>query len=172
MARISVGWLVLFPQQDDERAAHQEHKPHAVHPGQSGEEELQAEGEDERAQCRRQRPVCRRPFIEEACQEDRQGAGTDKAGKLLDILERLVQPRQHRGDQHGYQQRAEARPTSGMDQLFLSGLFPEIGTVDIHRKDRGDTVHHRSERTDDCGCQSSKRHPFTPTGRRLPSNHG
>ena len=33
MARISVGRLALFPQQDDERAAHQEHKPHAVHPG-------------------------------------------------------------------------------------------------------------------------------------------
>ena len=46
---ISVGPAGPFPQQDDERAAHQEHKPHAVHPGQSGEEELHAEGEDERA---------------------------------------------------------------------------------------------------------------------------
>lgn len=78
MQRIGIDGLILFPKYDNERTAYQEHKPHAVHPRKFGEEEFQAEGKDERSQCRCQRPVCRCPLIEETGQEYRQGTRADK----------------------------------------------------------------------------------------------
>ena len=57
-----------------------------------------------RTESRSQCSVCRRPLIEEPRQENSQCPRTDKAGELLDILKRLVQPRQHRSNRYRNQQ--------------------------------------------------------------------
>ena len=72
----------------------------------------------------------------------------------------LIQSRKQRSNAHRYQQRNKTRPTPCTHQLTLPGFGTKIGTIDIHCKNGGNTVHHRCQRTDNRCRKSSKCNPF------------